>query len=110
VNRMLAVIAINGWNQLASSFRTVPGAYQLRMAVSAKSGREASVSSERVSDLAIQGPLHSGVLRRGGLGDWRHLAHMWRGRKRPRSLLNLRRASWPPNTIRRQTVREGGLS
>ncbi len=30
VNMTLAVIAINGWNRLAISFRTVPGTYQPR--------------------------------------------------------------------------------
>ncbi len=28
VNLTLAVVAINGWNRLAISFRTVPGTYQ----------------------------------------------------------------------------------
>ena len=28
VNLTLAIIAINGWNRLAISFRTVPGTYQ----------------------------------------------------------------------------------
>jgi len=28
VDLTLAVIAINGWNRLAISFRTVPGSYQ----------------------------------------------------------------------------------
>ena len=31
VNLTLAVITINGWNRLAISFRSVPGAYQARM-------------------------------------------------------------------------------
>jgi AhpD family alkylhydroperoxidase len=31
VNLTLAVIAINGWNRLAISFRSVPGTYQPRM-------------------------------------------------------------------------------
>jgi AhpD family alkylhydroperoxidase len=30
VNLSMAVIAINGWNRLAISFRSVPGSYQLR--------------------------------------------------------------------------------
>ncbi len=30
VNLTLAIIAINGWNRLAISFRSVPGAYQPR--------------------------------------------------------------------------------
>jgi alkylhydroperoxidase family enzyme len=28
VNLTLAIVAINGWNRLAVSFRTVPGTYQ----------------------------------------------------------------------------------
>jgi AhpD family alkylhydroperoxidase len=32
VNLTLAVVAINGWNRLAISFRSVPGAYQPRQA------------------------------------------------------------------------------
>jgi alkylhydroperoxidase family enzyme len=31
-NLTLAIIAINGWNRLAISFRTVPGTYQPRKA------------------------------------------------------------------------------
>jgi AhpD family alkylhydroperoxidase len=31
VNLTLAVIAINGWNRLAITFRSVPGSYQPRM-------------------------------------------------------------------------------
>lgn len=30
VNLTMAVVAINGWNRLAISFRTVPGTYQVR--------------------------------------------------------------------------------
>jgi alkylhydroperoxidase family enzyme len=30
VNLTMAIIAINGWNRLAESFRTVPGTYKPR--------------------------------------------------------------------------------
>jgi AhpD family alkylhydroperoxidase len=41
VNLTLAVVAINGWNRLAISFRAVPGSYQ-RKAMAAESGRRPS--------------------------------------------------------------------
>jgi AhpD family alkylhydroperoxidase len=42
VNLTLAVIAINSWNRLAISFRTVPGSYEPRMAASAGAARGAA--------------------------------------------------------------------
>jgi alkylhydroperoxidase family enzyme len=36
VNLTLAVVAINGWNRLAISFRTVPGTYQPPMGQQAR--------------------------------------------------------------------------
>jgi len=38
VNLTLAIIAINGWNRLAISFRTVPGTYQPARAKNVKTG------------------------------------------------------------------------
>jgi AhpD family alkylhydroperoxidase len=42
VNLTLAVIAINGWNRLAISFRTVPGTYQPTRAKNVKAGAPGS--------------------------------------------------------------------
>ena len=42
VNLTLAIIAINGWNRLALSFRTVPGTYQPARENSVKTGAHGS--------------------------------------------------------------------
>lgn len=42
VNLTLAIIAINGWNRLAISFRTVPGTYQSARAKTVKAGAPGS--------------------------------------------------------------------
>jgi AhpD family alkylhydroperoxidase len=42
VDLTMAIIAINGWNRLAISFRTVPGTYQPAATQLAASGRSAS--------------------------------------------------------------------
>jgi AhpD family alkylhydroperoxidase len=55
VDLTLAIIAINGWNRLAISFRTVPGTYQ--PAVHSGAGATASRDSESA---AGQGRLHTG--------------------------------------------------
>jgi hypothetical protein len=46
VELTLAIIAINGWNRLAISFRTVPGTYQL------KSKTEGNISTIHPSEKA----------------------------------------------------------
>jgi len=45
VNLSLAIVAINGWNRLAISFRSVPGSYQ-----------RADAAGRPAAELAIQGP------------------------------------------------------